>query len=72
MKNKLTRRAFVRNAAVGSAALTWLSAHAAPMVFAAESDKPALLGGTPVHKGGWPKWPEWRRVLGARCAPSLA
>ncbi len=31
------------------------------MVFAAESDKPALLGGTPVHKGGWPKWPEWRQ-----------
>ena len=24
------------------------------------ADKPALLGGTPVHKGGWPKWPEWR------------
>jgi perosamine synthetase len=23
--------------------------------------KPALLGGTPVHKGGWPKWPEWRQ-----------
>ena len=33
---------------------------AAPMVFAAEADKPALLGGTPVHDGGWPDWPEWR------------
>ena len=29
-------------------------------MFAAEADKPALLGGTPVHKGGWSKWPEWR------------
>ena len=27
--------------------------------FAAEADKPALLGGTPVHTGGWPNWPEW-------------
>ncbi len=24
------------------------------------AEKPALLGGKPVHKGGWPKWPEWR------------
>jgi dTDP-4-amino-4,6-dideoxygalactose transaminase len=29
-------------------------------VFAAEADKPALLGGTPVHQGDWPPWPEWR------------
>ena len=60
MKNHLTRRAFVRTAAAGSAALTWLGARRAPTVFAAGADKPALLGGTPVHKGGWPKWPEWR------------
>jgi len=26
------------------------------------ADKPALLGGTPVHKGGWPPWPEWREA----------
>jgi dTDP-4-amino-4,6-dideoxygalactose transaminase len=25
------------------------------------TDKPALLGGTPVHKGSWPGWPEWRQ-----------
>ena len=24
------------------------------------ADVPALLGGTPVHTGGWPAWPEWR------------
>ncbi len=26
------------------------------------ADLPALLGGTPVHKGTWPKWPEWRQA----------
>ena len=59
MGNDLSRRRFVRTAAAGSAALTWLSAGRAPMAFAAQADKPALLGGTPVHKGGWPKWPQW-------------
>jgi dTDP-4-amino-4,6-dideoxygalactose transaminase len=28
----------------------------------AAADKPALLGGPPVHTGGWPAWPEWRRA----------
>ncbi|NQT14166.1 MAG: aminotransferase class I/II-fold pyridoxal phosphate-dependent enzyme, partial [Planctomycetes bacterium] len=59
MENDLSRRRFVRTAAAGSAALTWLSAGRAPAVFAAQADKPALLGGTPVHKGGWPTWPQW-------------
>ncbi len=61
MEKYLTRRGFVRATAIGSAALTWLSARRAPTVLAAEAGKPALLGGTPVHKGGWPKWPEWRQ-----------
>jgi perosamine synthetase len=26
------------------------------------ADKPALLGGRPVHKGSWPRWPEWRQA----------
>src|SRR5688572_24779896 len=26
------------------------------------ADKPALLGGTPVHTGRWPQWPEWRQT----------
>jgi dTDP-4-amino-4,6-dideoxygalactose transaminase len=60
MKNYLTRRGFIRNAAVGSAALTWLGARQAPMAFAADAAKPALLGGAPVHQGGWPAWPTWR------------
>ncbi len=60
MKKNLTRRGFVRAAAAGSAALAWLGTGYAPRVFAGQPDKLALLGGTPVHKGGWPKWPEWR------------
>ncbi len=60
MKKNLTRRGFVQTAATASAALAWLGGRGGPMVFAAETDKPALLGGTPAHKGGWPSWPEWR------------
>ena len=59
MGNDLTRREFVRTAAAGSAALTWLGAGRAPTVLAAGAGKPALLGGTPAHKGGWPSWPQW-------------
>jgi len=59
MKDSMTRRGFVRTAAAGSAALTWLGARGAPRVFAAGADKPALLGGTPAHQGGWPSWPQW-------------
>ncbi|MBI4658117.1 MAG: DegT/DnrJ/EryC1/StrS family aminotransferase [Verrucomicrobia bacterium] len=60
MKNHLTRRGFIGRAAAGSAALTWLSARRAPTVFAADAAKPALLGGAPVHQGGWANWPTWR------------
>jgi len=60
MKDSLTRRGFIRTAAAGSVALGWLSARQAPRAFAAETGKPALLGGTPVHQGGWAKWPQWR------------
>lgn len=60
MKIHFTRRGFIQRAATGSAALTLLSTRQAPMAFAAEADKPALLGGTPVHQGGWPSWPVWR------------
>ncbi|MBN2508337.1 MAG: DegT/DnrJ/EryC1/StrS family aminotransferase [Verrucomicrobia bacterium] len=60
MNSSLTRRGFIRCAAAGSAALSWLGARRAPAAHAAEADKPALLGGTPVHSGGWPAWPMWR------------
>jgi dTDP-4-amino-4,6-dideoxygalactose transaminase len=62
MKNYLTRRGFIQHAAAGSAAITLLSASRAPKIFAAEASKPALLGGTPVHSGGWPNWPTWREA----------
>ncbi|MCU0872443.1 MAG: DegT/DnrJ/EryC1/StrS family aminotransferase [Pirellulaceae bacterium] len=60
MNKNLTRRVFVQTAAAGSAALAWLGGRQPPTGLAAEADKPALLGGTPVHQGGWPKWPDWR------------
>jgi perosamine synthetase len=62
MKTSLTRRGFLRTTAAGSAALAWLSARQVPNVFAAAADQPALLGGTPVHKGGWASWPQWREA----------
>jgi perosamine synthetase len=62
MKHSLTRRGFIRTTAAGSVALTWFSGRHAPTLFAAEADKPALLGGPPVHKGGWLAWPQWREA----------
>jgi dTDP-4-amino-4,6-dideoxygalactose transaminase len=62
MKDHFTRRGFIRTAAASSVALTWLGARQAPQAFGAEADKPALLGGAPVHKGGWAKWPQWREA----------
>src|SRR5258708_3156222 len=59
-QDKLTRRGFIRHAAAGSAALTWLSARHASDAFGAEAAKPALLGGAPVHQGDWSEWPTWR------------
>ncbi len=59
MKDSFTRRGFIQTAAAGSAALAGLSGGRGPTVFAAEADKPALLGGTRVHQGGWPGWPRW-------------
>lgn len=60
MKNYFSRRSFIQRTAAGSAALTWLGASQGPSVFAAETAKPALLGGAPVRKEGWPGWPAWR------------
>ena len=60
MKTQVTRRRFVRMAAAGSAALSWLGARGSRLVLAAEADKPALLGGQPSCTGSWPKWPVWR------------
>ncbi len=59
MNQYLTRRGFVKTAAA-SVPLTWLGGGIGPTVFASQADKPALLGGTPVHQAGWPGWPQWR------------
>src|ERR1051325_1465758 len=59
MKSSLTRRGFIRRAAAGSAALTWLSSRRARLACASETSNPSLLGASPVHQGGWPGWPNW-------------
>lgn len=56
----LTRRVFIKAAAASSVALGWLGAGRAPAAYAASASKPAALGGTPAHTGGWAPWPEWR------------
>ncbi|HNQ90180.1 MAG TPA: DegT/DnrJ/EryC1/StrS family aminotransferase [Verrucomicrobiota bacterium] len=60
MKRHLARRGFIRTAAAGSVALAWLGSRRLSAASAADAAKPALLGGTPVHQGGWTRWPQWR------------
>jgi hypothetical protein len=60
MNDPLTRRAFLRGATTASAAMSVLGPRKAAAATPAAAAKPALLGGTPVHSGGWPTWPEWR------------
>lgn len=59
MTRKNSRREFF-----GLAAGALASASLFPKrVFARSAiDKPALLGGAPVHKASWPRWPEWRQT----------
>ncbi|MCX6898146.1 MAG: DegT/DnrJ/EryC1/StrS family aminotransferase [Verrucomicrobia bacterium] len=55
MNTNINRRSFLKTTATASAAL------AMPVISrAADAGKPALLGGTPAHKGGWTSWPQWR------------
>lgn len=56
MTQPISRRTFVAGAAATAAA-----AGLAVPRSASAAGKPALLGGTPVHTGGWRKWPEWRQ-----------
>lgn len=58
-KAPITRRRFLEDAAAGSAAFALLGG-GAPVAFASRANKPAVLGGTPVHTGGWTPWPQWR------------
>ena len=50
----MTRRQFVQQSAGAIAAAATLGG--APLVLAA-GDKPAVLGGQPLHSGAWPDWP---------------
>ena len=54
-----SRRHFLGRAAGAVAAISLLPGRA---LGRSGSDKPALLGGTPVHPGRWPPWPEWRQA----------
>ena len=62
MKKNLTRREFIRTGAAGAVAFSWPGARGGPAIMAAGGDKPAILGGTPVHSGGWLPWPQWREA----------
>jgi dTDP-4-amino-4,6-dideoxygalactose transaminase len=64
MNNSGNRRQFlgmVGAAGAGMAVAFRKAAGASKTFGAVPNDKPALLGGSPVHKGGWPQWPEWRQ-----------
>ena len=54
MSQAINRRTFVATTAAAGAGLAMTGTCVA-------ADKPALLGGAPVHTGGWPPWPEWRQ-----------
>jgi perosamine synthetase len=58
------RRQFIEKAMGMSAGVLYSlnrPAKARAAVSSAAADKPVLLGGTAVHKEGWPRWPEWRQ-----------
>ncbi len=53
-----SRRQFLTRSTLAGAAV---AAGAGPTIAsAAAAAKPAILGGTPVHKGGWQTWPVWK------------
>ena len=54
MNPTINRRKFVAATAATGVGLAMTGTSSA-------ADKAALLGGTPVHTGGWPSWPEWRQ-----------
>lgn len=63
MPTNLTRRSFIKTGSAGAigGALGVASIATAAGADAKKTDvaTPAILGGAPVHKGGWPKWPQW-------------
>jgi dTDP-4-amino-4,6-dideoxygalactose transaminase len=64
MKSSGNRRQFLGLVGAAGASMAFGLKKAAGMnkaFGASPNDRPALLGGTPAHKGGWPQWPEWRQ-----------
>jgi perosamine synthetase len=58
-----TRREFIRqNAIIGAGSMLAMGAtaqaFAGPMI--GKTTSPAVLGGDPVHTGGWSEWPIWK------------
>jgi dTDP-4-amino-4,6-dideoxygalactose transaminase len=58
MGTRHSRRKFL---GVAAGALTAASVSPKSAMRRRSANKPALLGGTPVHTGTWPAWPEWRQ-----------
>ena len=67
MKTNMNRRSFLKTTAAASAGVSYSWARLTPFLGAtvmaplarAATGKPALLGGAPVHTGGWTSWPQW-------------
>ncbi|MFH1738240.1 MAG: aminotransferase class I/II-fold pyridoxal phosphate-dependent enzyme, partial [bacterium] len=53
----MKRRSFLQTAAAGTAGITLAGSTAIPSIAASTTEKPALLGGTPVRTEPFPSWP---------------
>lgn len=61
-KRDFTRREFVKTntiAGIGAAVTAGLATSAVASC-ATDTGVPAILGGTKIHTGGWPGWPQWK------------
>ena len=59
LESSVTRRSFIKSAGFTTAASSLAGTVGRPAQPATVSaGKPALLGGTPVHQGPWPSWPQ--------------
>ena len=55
-----SRREFIkRNSLTGLGILASTAIFPTITFAGSQQDVPALLGGTRVHTGGWPRWPVW-------------
>ena len=54
----ISRRKFVRQNSIAGLGVIALSS-TPYIITGCSGSAPAILGGRPVHKNGWPKWPQW-------------